>query len=125
VGDLRRPAAYEQDEDRTAWHLGESAIDPQTLDFRGHEDDWGYGSVPIHRIADRAAARAALQGEGPGSPTPNLAWAQLADMRYGLMLGFIEHYLLTTESEDRALVCGWALEEMARLAQMPTGTTVV
>lgn len=38
-------------------------------------------------------------------------WAELADIRYALLLGFLEHYLLTS-SEDRSTLIGWCFAEM-------------
>jgi hypothetical protein len=42
-------------------------------------------------------------------------WAQLANQRYELLLGFIHHYLLTSDTNDRLLLAGWAKEEMFTL----------
>jgi len=55
-------------------------------------------------------------------------WAELADLRYALLLGFLEHYLLTAAA-DRQLITGWIFAEMrsrlghiARLlTKMPRG----
>src|SRR5574337_483082 len=169
---LRRfaAAAYQQDADRSAWHLGDDAIDPQTLAFQARKQDWrAHDSVIVHQIEDRAAALNAIrqigeQGEGRVSadqeshfgrflgiyrgsadlsPFPALGqwiptrvvptdpctetiaeprtqrWARLADMRYALLLGFIEHYLLTPDTADRAnLARRWAFGEMSNLAQL-------
>lgn len=38
-------------------------------------------------------------------------WAQLADIRYALLLGFIEHYLLAA-GEVRRILTGWIFAEM-------------
>ena len=133
--------------------------------------------VRVHRVADRATARAAIreiavQGEGPtGSgeqshferfrriyrgdtgtpafpagewiPTRNVStdprvtdivdphtrrWAELADLRYGILLGLAEHYLLTS-GDDRKLLTAWIFAEMRsrlgyiarQLTTMPTG----
>jgi hypothetical protein len=54
-------------------------------------------------------------------------WAELADLRYGLLLGFVEHYLLTT-GDDRKLLTAWIFAEMRtrvgflarKLTTMPT-----
>ncbi len=43
-------------------------------------------------------------------------WAQLADIRYGLLLGSIEHYLLTSDEQDRSDLANWAFSEMFALA---------
>jgi hypothetical protein len=57
---------------------------------------------------------------------PTRRWAQLADLRYALLLGFIEHHLLTSEADDRANLARWAIDEMfmlsaltAKLATLP------
>ena len=55
-------------------------------------------------------------------------WAELADLRYGLLLGLVEHYLLTT-GDDRQLLTAWIFAEMRtrvgflarKLTTMPTG----
>jgi Ferritin-like len=55
-------------------------------------------------------------------------WAELADLRYGLLLGLVEHYLLTT-GDDRKLLTAWIFAEMRtrvgflarKLTAMPTG----
>jgi hypothetical protein len=38
-------------------------------------------------------------------------WAELTDLRYGLLLGFVEHYLLTS-GDDRKLLTAWIFAEM-------------
>lgn len=38
-------------------------------------------------------------------------WAQLADLRYALLLGFLEHYLVTPD-DDRGTLVGWIFGEM-------------
>jgi len=166
---LRRlAAAAHQQSAASSWHLGDDAIDPQTLAFQGNTDNWSGGGVTIHRIGDRAAALEAIrdvaeQGEGPtdsgkashfdryqrmyrggdgippfpppGAWNPTHAmptdprpdaiveprtkrWAQLADLRYGLLLGFIEHHLLTSDAEDRAHLASWAINEMFTLRSL-------
>jgi hypothetical protein len=57
-------------------------------------------------------------------------WAELADARYALLLGFVEHYLLTSGG-DRRLLTGWIFAEMRsrvgfmarQLTAMPSGGT--
>jgi Ferritin-like len=163
---LYASAAYAQDADAPSWHLSDDVVDATTLGFQGDASDW-FNMVPIHRIADRVAARTAimdvaLQGEGPSSaageshferyrnmfdgtkgvprfppddfvatlpvpvdPAPasypqsrTRQWAELADVRYGLMLGFIEHYLSTSDTADRARLAEWAMAEMRRLTEL-------
>jgi hypothetical protein len=179
---LRRlAAAAHQQSPASSWHLGDDAIDPQTLAFQGHTDNWPGDGVTIHRIGDRAAALEAIrdvaeQGEGPtdsgkashfdryrrmyrggdgippfpppGAWNPTHAvptdprpdsiveprtrrWAQLADLRYALLLGFIEHHLLTSDADDRANLAGWAIAEMfmlgtlaEKLVTLPQGSGV-
>ena len=56
-------------------------------------------------------------------------WAELADIRYALLLGFVEHYLLSS-GDDRSFLTGWIFAEMRsrigfmarRLTAMPRGT---
>jgi hypothetical protein len=53
-------------------------------------------------------------------------WADLADLRYALTLGFLEHHLLAS-GDDRAVLAGWVFAEMRsrlgflarRLTSMP------
>ena len=60
--------------------------------------------------------------------TRTRGWAELADLRYALLLGFLEHYLLTT-GDDRQLLTGWIFSEMRSrlgyiaelLTKMPRG----
>jgi hypothetical protein len=179
---LRRlAAAAHQQSPASSWHLADDAIDPQTLAFQGHPDNWVGDGMTIHRIGDRAAALEAIrdvaeQGEGPtdsgkashfdryrrmyrggdgippfpppGAWNPTHAvptdprpdaiveprtrrWAQLADLRYALLLGFIEHHLLTSDADDRANLASWAITEMfmlgslaEKLATLPQGSGV-
>jgi hypothetical protein len=160
-----------------AWHLPDSAFEVRTPEQQAEPSDWQVGGLRIHRVADRAAARAAIrdigeQGEGPtGSgeqshferfrriyrgqagvpafpaaqwiPTRNVStdprvtdfvdqrtrrWAELADLRYGLLLGLVEHYLLAS-GDDRKLLTAWIFAEMRsrvgflarKLTTMPSG----
>ena len=45
-------------------------------------------------------------------------WAQLADLRYTLLLGFIEHHLLTSDAGDRKHLADWAFDEMDALREL-------
>ena len=45
-------------------------------------------------------------------------WAQLADLRYALLLGFIEHHLLTSDADDRGNLAHWAIDEMFMLSAL-------
>jgi Ferritin-like len=179
---LRRyAAAAHQQSPASSWHLGDDAIDPQTLAFQARREDWFGDGVTVHRIGDRADALEAIrdvaeQGEGPTDsgkashfdryrrmfrggdgilpfppegvwspthavptdPRPDAIveprtrrWAQLADLRYALLLGFIEHHLLTTDEDDRVNLAGWAIGEMfmlrslaEKLATLPQGSGV-
>jgi len=175
---------------RDSWHLPDSAFEVINVGQQAEPSDWqqpqagapgpqdqGAG-LRVHRVTDRATARAAIrdigeQGEGPtGSgeqshferfrhiyrgdastpafpagewiPTRNVQtdprasditdqrtrhWAELADLRYGILLGLIEHYLLTS-GDDRKLLTAWIFSEMRsrvgyiarQLTTMPTGT---
>lgn len=64
-----------------------------------------------------------------GCPDPDTRrWVELADLSYGLLLGFVEHYL-TAVGDDRELLMGWIFAEMRTrlghlaplLPTMPTG----
>jgi hypothetical protein len=152
-------AAYQQ-ASPDSWHLPDSAFEARASEQQAEPSDWEVGGLRVHRVADRATARAAIrdigeQGEGPtGSgeqshferfrriyrgqagvpafpasewiPTRNVStdprvtdivdqrtrrWAELVDLRYGLLLGLIEHYLLTS-GDDRKLLTAWIFAEM-------------
>jgi hypothetical protein len=143
-----------------SWHLPDSAFEVSASEQQAEPSDWQVGGLRVHRVADRATARAAIrdigeQGEGPTSsgeqshferfrliyrgqvgvpafpagewvPTRNVStdprvtdfvdqrtrrWAELADLRYGLLLGLVEHYLLTS-GDDRKLLTAWIFAEM-------------
>jgi hypothetical protein len=51
------------------------------------------------------------------SNTRTQDWARLADARYGLLLGFLGHYL-TSDGELRDSFKDWAFEEMGRLRSL-------
>ena len=84
----------------------------------------------IYRGSDDIAPFPAADGWSPTHAVPTdpkttaiteprtQRWAQLADIRYGLLLGFIEHYLLTAEAEDRANLSRWAIAEMFTLGSL-------
>ena len=58
-------------------------------------------------------------------------WARLADIRYALLLGFVEHYLLVAGG-DRRILMAWIFAEMRsrlgpiarRLTTLPRGEGV-
>lgn len=152
-------AAYQQ-APPDSWHLPDSAFEVSTPEQQAEPSDWQVGGLRVHRVVDRATARAAIrdigeQGEGPtGSgeqshferfrlvyrghagapafpagewiPTRNVStdprvteivdqrtrrWAELADLRYGLLLGLVQHYLLAS-GDDRKLLTAWIFAEM-------------
>jgi hypothetical protein len=58
-------------------------------------------------------------------------WAQLADLRYAMLLGEIEHYLRTADTGNRATLKRWAFEDMrsfrglaGHLTALPQGNGV-
>jgi hypothetical protein len=165
-------AAHQQSPAET-WHLPDGAIRGETAAQQGDPDDWQVDALRAHRVADRAAALAAIrdiaeQGEGatdapdshfarllgiyrgrdgvagfpaggdwvptrevPTDPQPGPGWTALADMRYALLLGLVEHYLLAA-GDDRTLLAAWIFAEMRsrlgfiarRLTTMPAGAGV-
>src|SRR6185312_675802 len=52
----------------------------------------------------------------PATASRTDRWAHLADLRYGLLLGFIEDYLRTPPTDDRTNLKDWAFAEMFNLA---------
>ena len=161
-----RDAAYQQDQDRSAWHLTDEAFDEESVSQQANPDDWNVGDLRVHRLSGRDEALEAIrdigeQGEGAASsgqkshferflaiyrgtgtlpfpeaggewvPTRNVPtdpkpsdvtdartkrWVELADIRYALLLGFLEHYLVST-GDHRRLFTAWIFAEMrSRLA---------
>jgi hypothetical protein len=58
-------------------------------------------------------------------------WSQLADLRYALLLGAMEHHLRTANEDDRSTLSNWAFSEMRALENasptlvtLPRGTGV-
>lgn len=85
---------------------------------RYHNMFRGENGVPRFPPADFAAVRPVPtdpEAAGFGDASTR-GWAELADQRYGLMLGFIEHYLLTSDADERGTVAGWTIDEMHRIA---------
>jgi hypothetical protein len=169
--------AYEQ-APAEQWHLPGSAFEAAGVVQQAEPSDWQVSGVRVHRVADRAAARAAIrdigeQGEGPTpspeeshferfrlvyrgaagapgfpaagewvptrkvptDPTPagcpdedTRRWVELADLGYGLLLGLVEHYLVST-GDERDLLVAWIFAEMRtrlgylarKLTTLPTG----
>jgi hypothetical protein len=62
-------------------------------------DDWPTRNVPTDpKVGDITESR-------------TRRWAELCDLRYDLLLGFLEHYLLTT-GQERQILMGWIFTEM-------------
>ena len=79
---------------------------------------------PDARSAHRSSA-------GRDRRATDQALGALADLRYALLLGFIEHHLLTSDADDRANLASWAITEMfmlgnlaEKLAPLPQGSGV-
>jgi hypothetical protein len=90
------------------------AEDPLTPPFPAEGDAWRPSrTVPIDPRIPR-------EGEpGPGDithPRGKLV-AQVADVRYALLLGYIEHYLLAAPA-DRQFLVDHAFDEMRRIARL-------
>jgi Ferritin-like len=70
---LRRlAAAAHQQSPASSWHLGDDAIDPQTLAFQGHTDNWpgdGVTSTGSGIAPPRWRRFATLPSRGKGPPT--------------------------------------------------------
>jgi Ferritin-like len=171
--------AYAQ-ADAEHWHLPDSAFGTADGAPQAEPNDWAVSGVRVHRITDRATARAAIkdigeQGEGPTSaadgshferfrrifrgdgavpafpaagewtptrnvptdPTPDgcpdadtRRWVELADAGYGLLVGLVEHYLVST-GDERDLLTAWIFAEMRtrlgylarKLTTLPTGAS--
>ncbi len=90
----------------------------------------GMGMAPFPSEGEWVATRDIPTDPSPGSVADprTRAWAELADVRYALLLGFVGHYLLTSIGERRLFV-GWIFSEMRsrlaviarQLTAMPTG----
>jgi hypothetical protein len=172
-------AAYQQAPPEQ-WHLPDAAFATAAAAQQAEPSDWHVSGLRVHRVTDRASARAAIrdigeQGEGPTTspeeshferfrliyrggdgavptfpaagewtptrkvptdPTPagcpnedTRRWIELADLSYGLLLGLVEHYLVSA-GDDRDLLTAWIFAEMRtrlgflarKLTTLPTGT---
>jgi rubrerythrin len=80
--------------------------------FRGSD-----GIMPFPPADSWTPARAVLTDPRPAAIVEprTQRWAQFADLRYALLLGFVEHHLLTSGTDDRANLAGWAIDEMFML----------
>src|SRR5918995_232436 len=77
--------------------------------FRG-----GGGRPPFPPDGEWVPTREVPTDPQPGAGIANPStrgWTDLADLRYALLLGFLEHHLLAS-GEDRALLVGWVFAEM-------------
>ena len=128
VGDLRvhrmadRAAAVEAIRD-----VGEQGEGPTTEGERSHFERFlgvyrgAAGLPPFPRAGEWVPTR-----DVPTDPRLDAdftdprtkRWAQLVDLRYALLLGFIEHYLRTA-GDNRDILAGWIVAEMrSRVAFM-------
>ena len=85
----------------------------------------GGGLLPFPKAGEWNPTLPVPENPRPPATDPATAsrtdrWAHLADLRYGLLLGFIEDYLRTLPTsdrpDDRTNLKDWALEEMFTLA---------
>jgi hypothetical protein len=82
----------------------------------------GSGTGPPPQVMDvPAGSRIVLDASGSGenviSHPTTLRWARLADLRYAVLLGALERYLLAP-AEDRAFLRGWCFAEMFALGKL-------
>jgi len=52
-------------------------------------------------------------------------WTQLGDLRYALLLGFVEHHLLTSDEDQRSTLAGWTFSEMFQLGPIARTLTTL
>jgi hypothetical protein len=91
------------------------------------------GAAPV--LGFPAAGQWTPTRKVPTDPTPagcpdadTRRWVELADLGYGLLLGLVEHYLVST-GDDRDLLTAWIFTEMRtrlgylapKLTTLPTG----
>lgn len=134
VGDLRvhrmadRAAAVEAIRD-----IGEQGEGPTTEGERSHFERFlgvyrGGGDLPRFPSAGEWVPTRDV----PTDPTVDAfaeprtkRWAQLVDLRYALLLGFIEHYLRSA-GDNRDILAGWIVAEMrSRVAFMARQLTAM
>ena len=120
VGDLRvhrmadRAAAVQAVRDIGEQGEGPTGGDPSHFErflamFRG-----GGGRPPFPADGEWVPTREVPTDPRPGAGVADpgtRGWTDLADLRYALLLGFLEHHLLAS-GEDRALLAGWVFAEM-------------
>jgi hypothetical protein len=92
------------------------------------------GMIPFPAGGDWTPTRSVPTDPSPATITDPRAkgWAALADARYALLLGFVEHYLLAA-GDQRRILTGWIFAEMrsrlaviaTRLTDMPAGQDTV
>ena len=108
---------------------GPSPIVMETADFRrfykmfvGFFGADGSGTATPPQVVDvPAGSRIVLDASGSeenviSHPT-TLRWARLADLRYAILLGSLERYLLAP-AEERAFLRGWCFAEMFALSKL-------
>jgi hypothetical protein len=89
--------------------------------FRRAFGDSGTGTTPIITLAVPSGARIQIH-EGSTNPEDiseahAVRWAALADVRYALMVGFLEEYLLSAV-DDREFMAAWCFAEMFHLRKL-------
>jgi hypothetical protein len=117
--------------------VGEQGEGPTSGGERSHYERFlgiyrgGGGAPPFPAPGDWVPARGVPTDPSPADVTDarTKRWAELVDIRYVLLLGFVEHYLRTSAPGARQLLVGWIFAEMRsrvgfiarELTSMPTG----
>jgi hypothetical protein len=108
---------------------GPSLVSLETAHFRRFYDLFvrffgadGTGTAPPSGVlAVPAGDSIVLDADGSGgnviSHPTTLKWARLADLRYAVLLGALERYLLAAD-DDRAFLRGWCFAEMSALGKL-------
>jgi hypothetical protein len=96
--------------------------------FEGVDDEQtGEHTLPFPAAGEWVPAHAVPVDPRPAeiAEARTRRWAQLADIRYGILLGSIEQHLRTTDEEDRDTLRGWAIQDMFQLASLARTLTTL
>ena len=110
--------------------IGEQGEGPTSSGQKSHFERFlgiyrGTGTVPFPQPGEWVPTRNVPTDPKPSDITDarTKRWVELADIRYGLLLGFLEHYLVST-GDHRRIFVAWTFGEMrSRLAYIANKLT--
>jgi hypothetical protein len=81
------------------------------------ENGQGNNPPPVHAVPSAPVIPVGTDGDGAIDSKEATAWARLADLRYALLLGFLEEYLRSPPN-DRFFLASWCFSEMYSLRKL-------